>query len=72
MAASASELFGLEDQVAVVTGASGVLGSAIARGLAAAGARVCLLARRRERLDALARSIGESAVALDLAAVAHP
>jgi NAD(P)-dependent dehydrogenase (short-subunit alcohol dehydrogenase family) len=33
-----SELFGLEDQVAVVTGASGVLGGEIARGLAAAGA----------------------------------
>lgn len=60
-----SELFGLENQVAVVTGASGVLGSAIARGLAAAGARVGLLARRRERLEELARSLGESAVALE-------
>jgi NADP-dependent 3-hydroxy acid dehydrogenase YdfG len=37
-----SELFGLEDQVAVATGASGVLGGEIARGLAAAGARVGL------------------------------
>jgi NAD(P)-dependent dehydrogenase (short-subunit alcohol dehydrogenase family) len=60
-----TELFGLEDQVAVVTGASGVLGGAIARGLAAAGARVGLLARRRERLDELARSLGESAIALE-------
>src|SRR6266849_4189743 len=60
-----SELFGLEDRVAVVTGASGVLGGAIARGLAAAGARVGLLARRRDRLDALAQSLGESAIVLE-------
>jgi NAD(P)-dependent dehydrogenase (short-subunit alcohol dehydrogenase family) len=42
------------DSVAVVTGASGVLGGAIVDGLAAAGARVGLLARRRDRLEALA------------------
>ena len=65
MEASVSELFGLEGKVAVVTGASGVLGGAIARGLAAAGARVGLLARRRDRLEALAESLGESALALD-------
>src|SRR6266404_3982100 len=61
---SVSELFGLDDRVAVVTGASGVLGGAIARGLAAAGARVGLLARRREPLDQLAESLGEQAVVL--------
>lgn len=60
-----AELFGLDGQVAVVTGASGVLGGAIARGLAGAGARVGLLARRREPLEALARSIGESAIVLE-------
>jgi NAD(P)-dependent dehydrogenase (short-subunit alcohol dehydrogenase family) len=59
------ELFGLEDQVAVVTGASGILGGAIARGLAAAGAHVGLLARRREPLDALAQTLGPSAVVLE-------
>jgi NAD(P)-dependent dehydrogenase (short-subunit alcohol dehydrogenase family) len=59
------ELFGLDDQVAVVTGASGVLGGAIAQGLAAAGAHVGLLARRREPLDRLARIIGDSAVVLE-------
>jgi NAD(P)-dependent dehydrogenase (short-subunit alcohol dehydrogenase family) len=42
------------DRVAVVTGASGVLGGAIVEGLAAAGVRVGLLARRRDRLEALA------------------
>ena len=65
MATALSELFGLEDQVAVVTGASGALGSAIAQGLAAAGARVGLLARRRQPLEALARSVGESAIVLE-------
>lgn len=55
--------FRLDDRVAVVTGASGVLGGSIARGLAAAGARVALLARRRDRLDELAASIdGETLV----------
>jgi NAD(P)-dependent dehydrogenase (short-subunit alcohol dehydrogenase family) len=38
--------FGLDGQVAVVTGGTGVLGSAMAGGLAAAGARVAVLARR--------------------------
>jgi NAD(P)-dependent dehydrogenase (short-subunit alcohol dehydrogenase family) len=60
-----SKLFDLEDRVAVVTGASGVLGSAIARELAGAGAQVGLLARRRERLEELAASLGDSAVALE-------
>jgi NAD(P)-dependent dehydrogenase (short-subunit alcohol dehydrogenase family) len=65
MVTAVSELFGLDDQVAVVTGASGALGSAIARGLAAAGARVGLLARRREPLEGLAQSLGESAIVLE-------
>jgi NAD(P)-dependent dehydrogenase (short-subunit alcohol dehydrogenase family) len=65
MDASPTTLFGLEGQVAVVTGASGVLGGAIAAGLAAAGARVGLLARRREPLEELARTLGESALVLE-------
>jgi NAD(P)-dependent dehydrogenase (short-subunit alcohol dehydrogenase family) len=65
MNVSVSQQFGLENQVAVVTGASGVLGSAIARGLAGVGARVGLLARRRERLEELAGSLGDSAVVLE-------
>ena len=47
----------LQGRTAVVTGASGVLGGAIARGLAAAGAQVGLLARRRARLEALATEL---------------
>jgi NAD(P)-dependent dehydrogenase (short-subunit alcohol dehydrogenase family) len=47
--------FGLDDRVAVVTGGTGALGSAMARGLAAAGAHVAVLARRpAEAGDALA------------------
>jgi NAD(P)-dependent dehydrogenase (short-subunit alcohol dehydrogenase family) len=60
-----SQLFGLDGQVAVVTGASGALGSAIARGLASAGAQVALLARRRDRLEELAQSLGDSALAVE-------
>ena len=63
--ASVAELFGLEDRIAVVTGASGVLGGELARGLAAAGARVGLLARRRDPLEELARDLGEAAVVLE-------
>lgn len=42
---------------AVVTGASGGIGAALARELASRGARVALIARRRERLEALAKEI---------------
>lgn len=54
------ELFGLGGQVAVITGGTGVLGGAIARGLAQAGARVALLGRRRAQAEAAARAIEES------------
>jgi 3-oxoacyl-[acyl-carrier protein] reductase len=43
----------LQDQVIVITGASAGIGRATARELLAAGARVVLGARRRERLDAI-------------------
>lgn len=48
------DLFGLKGQVAVVTGGTGVLGGAMARGLARAGARVGVLGRRREQAEAVA------------------
>lgn len=50
-------LFSLHGQVAIVTGGTGVLGGAMARGLARAGARVAILGRRRERAEAVAAEI---------------
>ena len=51
------ELFSLEGQVAVVTGGTGVLGGAMARGLARAGAKVGVLGRHRETAEAALQAI---------------
>jgi NAD(P)-dependent dehydrogenase (short-subunit alcohol dehydrogenase family) len=51
------ELFSLEGQVAVVTGGTGVLGGAMARGLARAGAKVGVLGRHREKAEAAVQVI---------------
>lgn len=64
---AAHPLVRLDGRRAAVTGASGDIGRAIALTLAGAGADVALLARRRERLEALAeelRSLGRRAAAL--------
>lgn len=42
------DYFTLKDKTAVITGGTGVLGSAMAKGLAAAGARVVLIGRKAE------------------------
>jgi NAD(P)-dependent dehydrogenase (short-subunit alcohol dehydrogenase family) len=49
-----------DDRVALVTGAGGQLGSAIARRLAGDGVRVWLTGRDRGRLDRVAADLGES------------
>ena len=49
--------FSLENKVAIITGGTGVLGGAMARGLAEAGARVGILGRRAEQAALVAQAI---------------
>ena len=67
-------MYDLNDKSALVTGASGGIGSAITRKLHAAGAKVALSGTRQEPLERLAEELGERAYILpcnlsDMAAV---
>ncbi len=67
-------MFDLKNKNALITGASGGIGSAIARRLHAAGAKVALSGTRQEPLERLANELGERAFILpcnlnDMAAV---
>lgn len=65
--------FGLDGRVVLVTGASSGIGSAIARAMSEAGARVVLTGRDEERLRKAATGLGEHRlVVADLADDATP
>jgi len=54
---TSKEIFSLKGDVAVVIGATGVLGGALAEGLAAAGSKVAVLGRNEERGQARVKAI---------------
>jgi len=56
---------GLAGKTALVTGASAGIGRGIAQALAAEGVRLAVTARRRERLEALAREAGAQMVIIE-------
>jgi NADP-dependent 3-hydroxy acid dehydrogenase YdfG len=55
----------LNDTVALVTGASSGIGEATALKLSSLGAKVALVARRADRLEALADKIGDGAIVIE-------
>lgn len=60
--------WGLEDRVALITGATGYLGQALARGFGGAGARLFLTGRNEAALAELGKELSARTLAVDLAA----
>ena len=58
--------WGLEDRVALITGATGYLGQALARGFGAAGARLFLTGRNEDALAELGKELSARTLAVDL------
>lgn len=58
--------WGLEDRVALITGATGYLGQALARGFGAAGAKLFLTGRSEAALAELAKELSARTFAVDL------
>jgi len=58
--------WGLEDRVALITGATGYLGQALARGFGAAGAKLFLTGRNEAVLAELARELRARTLGVDL------
>ena len=56
--------FGLQDRVAIITGASYGIGRAIAESFIQEGVKVALCARNREQLDQAARELGSEVLAI--------
>ncbi len=75
MTTTSTSLFSLKDRTAIITGGTGVLGQSMVKGLAAAGASVAILGRRKDAADALAkeiRSAGGKALAVQADVLDRP